>query len=460
MSPLAQGQTVVDTPATVVELGLTVAGDAASFGTEQRESLTESLKRTLNCHEPRCFITLYVSSGSVLVTARLIIPDAVASVPGSAATAATTVAAVQAAANVLVTQPINAISASLGVVVETAAPVTVTQATVPLAVAPPPPSPPPPSPSPPPLAPPSVAPPLPVSPLTQGETAVATPSTVVELALTISGELNSFTETDRDDLRARLRETLSCSEPNCFLRLLLAGGSISVTAVLIIPNAPAGSNSDAAITAAATAASVTAAATELARQPVTQISASLRVSVESAALISVGQSVMLLVVAPPPPSSALPVVQPNAPPTPRTSTGTPDVMGANISSSSQLSGDQQGLGLGVVAGIIVGALGVAAIMLLAGLMVWKRQKRMETSRPPRGRFSFRQGPRNAAAISATAVDIFLTGGGSNQSLDSVNLTLTETPREPIPTYHEMKGGGGASSSQAGKILTVEGEMMP
>lgn len=163
MSPLAQGQTVVDTPATVVELGLTVAGDVASFGTAQRDSLTESLKRTLNCHEPRCFITLYVSSGSVRVTARLIIPDAVASVPGSAATAATTVAAVQAAANVLVTQPIDAISASLGVVVETAAPVTVTQATVPLAVAPPPPSPPPPSPSLPPLAPPSES-PLPAAP--------------------------------------------------------------------------------------------------------------------------------------------------------------------------------------------------------------------------------------------------------------------------------------------------------
>ena len=116
-------------------------------------------------------------------------------------------------------------------------------------------------------------------------------------------------------------------------------------------------------------------------------------------------------------------------------------MGENISSTSQLSGDQQGLGAGAVAGIIVGV-SVVAVVLLAGLMVWR----------------LKRGPPKAAAIDATAVNVFFAGGGSTD-LDSVNHTVTETPEGPIPSYEETKGDAGASSSQAGEIQMVEGHLI-
>ena len=149
-------------PATVVELGLTIAGDISSFGSAQREGLLQTLRATLNCRPPHCHITLRVSSGSVAVNAILTIPDALEGTSGVAAAA--TAAGVQAAANALVAQPPAAISSSLGVSVEAAAPIAVAQAVVPLVVAPPPPEPPPPPPLPPPSSHPS--PPQPSPPAT------------------------------------------------------------------------------------------------------------------------------------------------------------------------------------------------------------------------------------------------------------------------------------------------------
>jgi hypothetical protein len=145
---------VVQTPATVVTVGLTLAGDVASFGPVQQADLKASLQTSLSCKEPACFLAIRLRAASISVETILTIPQAAAMGPTtSSATPSTTVAAVQAAANALVTSPPAAISSALGVAVTSADPAVSTQSdvVVPLAVAPPPPSPPPsvPSPSPP-----------------------------------------------------------------------------------------------------------------------------------------------------------------------------------------------------------------------------------------------------------------------------------------------------------------------
>ena len=143
-APLPSGAVVVHVEATVVELGLTIAGDVASFDDTQKESLKEMLKVELNCLEKDgCYLEVRVSAaGSINVAAILTIPDAA----GGNATA------VQQAATTLAAQPAASLSTSLGVSVTSAPRIQVTTGvTVPLAVAPPPPSPPP---TPPPMSPP------------------------------------------------------------------------------------------------------------------------------------------------------------------------------------------------------------------------------------------------------------------------------------------------------------------
>ena len=158
---------MVQVRATVVSVGLRLAGDVASFGATAREALRTSLKSSLGCQEPACFLELRVQAGSISVTSILTIPEAAASSSGSVgagpeqATPAATLAAVQAAAAALVTLPPAVISSSLGVSVTSADPNVEARANVivPLAVAPPPPSlPPSPLPSTPPPAPPQLQP--------------------------------------------------------------------------------------------------------------------------------------------------------------------------------------------------------------------------------------------------------------------------------------------------------------
>ena len=143
------GVSVVQLPATIVSVGLKLAGDVASFGAAQREALRTALKASLSCEEPACFLSLRVQAGSIDVTSILTIPQASTAAPrgvtAHTATPAATIATVQAAASTLVTSPPASISSTLGVEVTSANPNVDTQANVvvPLAVAPPPPSPPP-----------------------------------------------------------------------------------------------------------------------------------------------------------------------------------------------------------------------------------------------------------------------------------------------------------------------------
>ena len=142
---------MVSVPASVVTVGLTIAGDLASFGPAQEASLKTSLRKELSCAEPACFLSVRLKAGSINVESSLTIPQAAAAgaAPGAgpiATTPSATLAAVQAAANNLVTSPTAAISSALGVAVTAADPAVSLQTdiVVPLAVAPPPPSPPPP----------------------------------------------------------------------------------------------------------------------------------------------------------------------------------------------------------------------------------------------------------------------------------------------------------------------------
>jgi hypothetical protein len=153
---------VVETVATVVELGLTISADLASFGEAEQASLKTTLELELGCFPPACLLELRLSASSVAVSAILTIPD---TGPGNSSATASSITT---AATTLVQQPPEALSSSLGVTVVSAAPVAVASGVaVPIAVAPPPPSPPPSPPSPPPSPAPS-PPPLPPSSPVQG----------------------------------------------------------------------------------------------------------------------------------------------------------------------------------------------------------------------------------------------------------------------------------------------------
>ena len=144
--------------ATVLQLGLTIGGDIASFGAAELGNLTSMLSTSLNCYHPTCSMTVRAYAGSVLLSITLTIPN---DGPGNVSA---TVVAAAASASALVATNASQLSSLLGVTVEGTSPLSVqTAVSVPIVVAPPPPSPPPPSP-PPPSPPPSPPPPSPPPP--------------------------------------------------------------------------------------------------------------------------------------------------------------------------------------------------------------------------------------------------------------------------------------------------------
>ena len=215
----------------------------------------------------------------------------------------------------------------------------------------------------------------PFSPLTQGQAIVALPSTVVEVGLTVSGDVGSFDETRQENLRARLRQTLGCNEPACFLTLRVSAGSVTVAAVLTIPDAPPDSDSTTITSAAAAAAAVTAAANVLATQPIAEISTTLGETVEEAPPVAVGHAIVPLVVAPPPPSPFLP---PSPPPLQSDSQASeeesdaesPDIVDTD-SQTANLEGT--GLGAGPLIAIIVSV--CVLFVLIVACSAWRMIRR-------------------------------------------------------------------------------------
>ena len=262
----------------------------------------------------------------------------------------------------------------------------------------PPPSPPPPSPppSPPPL-PPSPPPPRhpPFSPLAAGVVVVQKPATVVTVGLMLAGDVSSFTEAAKADLKNALKSACSCHEPMCFLTLRISSASVAVLAVLTIPEDAAEASADGTTTTNSTAAtlSVTAAATSLVAQDPATMSSSLGgiVDVVSAVPVQVAEGVTVpLVVAPPPPSPPPPLLPPPVllppalpPPTPSHS---PPLLDASLPPPLSPSPLQQPSSVvsenGLVLGLAVGGAALA-LTLVGACMVYRcrhRKKRGETTK--------------------------------------------------------------------------------
>lgn len=133
------GEAVKEVVSTVISIGLTVAGDVASFDEKKRSDLSQNLKKSLQCEEPDCILKMTISAGSVRVDVDLIIP--------STSNTATAIASeVSSAAETLTTSDPSVLTSSLGVTVEAATPPVVKSGVaVAIKVAPPPPPAPPPA---------------------------------------------------------------------------------------------------------------------------------------------------------------------------------------------------------------------------------------------------------------------------------------------------------------------------
>jgi hypothetical protein len=130
--------------------------------------------------------------------------------------------------------------------------------------------------------------------------------TVITLELQVAGDVNDFSQgsSARANLEANFRSSLACYDP-CLLRLLISSASVSVHALITVPNSALGTASSAPT--ANLAAAVLAAATALTSQPAAALSAALAVTVTQEPTITVAENVAAaMVVAPPPPSQVAP----------------------------------------------------------------------------------------------------------------------------------------------------------
>lgn len=150
-APLTVGEVVVEEEAQIVTVSVTLAGDIASI---DQAALTASMATTLGCVSP-CQLELTLSSASVDVTAKMTVPTSAASTASSVAANAQSFASSSAS-------DVNAFLGAAGVTVVAVSPVVYqTKQTVAIKVAPPPPSLPP-------STPPAVPPPSPTSPTSSG----------------------------------------------------------------------------------------------------------------------------------------------------------------------------------------------------------------------------------------------------------------------------------------------------
>ena len=253
-------------------------------------------------------------------------------------------------------------------------------------------------------------------------------STVVEVGLTVAGDVSSFGEAQQASLRTSLRQSLSCQEPACFLTLRVSAASVNVAAILAIPEPPAGSSTAAAATAAATAAAVEAAATTLAAQPAAAISDSLGVPVTAAAPVAIGHAVVPIVVAPPPPSPPPPTTPPPSLPPPQSPPSPPPAMlppsqqqpsqelpsdqtpvavaspsppmsaiEGSSDTQAQTAGDEVSAGTPTFVLIIVGVVGLLVGFLLTAIL---RRRRMAKASVVLTATGARNVPESVAAVSA------------------------------------------------------------
>ena len=107
--PLPAGSAIVQKAASVVTVNLQLAGDISTFSAAAQDALKASLRTSLSCQEPACYLELRLRAGSIDADVVLTLPQ------DSAASPAASLGQVQSAATALVTSPPAAISSALGV---------------------------------------------------------------------------------------------------------------------------------------------------------------------------------------------------------------------------------------------------------------------------------------------------------------------------------------------------------
>ena len=295
-------------------------------------------------------------------------------------------------------------------------------------------------------------------------------STVVsfEMAVVATDVASFDASPEKVTLEASLKNELSCLEPACFLELratetagrrrLASTSGINVEVILTIPDtAPDGSKA----TAAAVTSTVEAAATTLVSAPAAQLASRLGVevtpdvtSVATAANINVA-----LVVAPPPPSSppALPppsLPPPSPPPPPPPSpppppppspppplplppqqtlsdppSAAPDTATGELldADESAIEDSDGGGGIGVVAGLAGGAMGVVALGLLVFCLLRRRKQKQQLAQA-----DVTLEDSNLAGSSKTTVDTGDKVASGSAGLHVANLSPVWPPRRDAP----------------------------
>lgn len=224
-------------------------------------------------------------------------------------------------------------------------------------------------PTPPPLSPPFAPPPLhpPFAPLSQGESIVTVVASVLTIAMTIAGSVEAFDAIARAGLVGKLKESLRCREPVCFLELRVSAASVQVAAVLTIPDASAGSAS--AVTDISTAASALASSGSAA------LSSTLGVNVFAITAPVLQQAVSVpLIVAPPPPSPTQPPLSPSQlllEPPPTMLAQLPPSPPQALSPISADSADEDMTAVITIAAVAVATAG-ALLLVLAACLVRRR----------------------------------------------------------------------------------------
>ena len=257
--------------------------------------------------------------------------------------------------------------------------------------------------------------------------------------MVISGDVSSFDDTQRDSLKGTLRETLGCFEPVCILELRVsAAGSIAVSAILTIPDAPTTSTAD----PAATVAAVEAAATALAAEPPASISESLGVTVVSAPTVEPTVSATVpLAVAPPPPSPP-PLVPPPAPP----SAPSPTVAAEPDAASSEPADSPIGLIVGGAGGAVVAA--IVAVLLYRRYRRSAASARKEQTSPPSitsgGGVSFATGSPRA---STSGGGVFAAAGSPRPGASGGTVSFAIPAQEADPPRKPDLGSLGKQLSQ-------------
>jgi hypothetical protein len=115
---------------------------------------------------------------------------------------------------------------------------------------------------------------------------------VIDISLTIGGDMSSFDDDARERLTERLQAQLVCQAPTCYIQLGASAGSVVVTASVILPLGTGGANTT----------EVVASVQALASRSVQALSGLLGVDVEAAVAGGLLTDVLVpLALAPPPP---------------------------------------------------------------------------------------------------------------------------------------------------------------